>query len=230
MRLSGVGRAGGVGVVPAGWDGRWDIEEEASLSYVLLSDARLQTFAEQTFDRGRRIELLPSVGKEDRVGSHVLRLLSRCSGNAAPSARLYVEQALDLLCLHLLRAHSALDPSTTAAPPSTKGRLAPWQERRSKEMLLAHIDGRVGLDELAQACDLSRSHFARAFKTTTGVTPMQWLVGQRIDRAKDLLLNSVLSIEEIAHHCGFADRSHFTRVFLKAIGNAPGAWRRTWRL
>jgi AraC family transcriptional regulator len=113
---------------------------------------------------------------------------------------------------------------------ATKGRLAPWQERRSKEMLLAHIDGRIGLDELSSACGLSRSHFARAFKTTTGVTPMQWLVGQRIDRAKHLLLNSVLSIEEIAHRCGFADQSHFTRAFLKAIGNAPGAWRRTWRL
>jgi AraC family transcriptional regulator len=229
MRLEGTGRPGGIGIVPAGWDGRWDIERESSLSYVLLSDARLQAFADQSFDRGRRVELLPSVGKEDPVGSHVLRLLSRCSAQADPAARLVVEQALDLLCTHLLRVHSTLDPSMTALQP-TKGRLAPWQERRSKEMLLAHIDGRIGLGELAQACGLSRSHFARAFKTTTGVTPMQWLVGQRIDRAKHLLLNSVLSIEEIAHRCGFADQSHFTRAFLKAIGNAPGAWRRTWRL
>jgi hypothetical protein len=63
----------------------------------LLSDARLQTFADQTFDRGRRVELLPSVAKEDPVGSHILRLLSRCTAQADPSARLLVEQALDLL-------------------------------------------------------------------------------------------------------------------------------------
>ena len=226
MRLEGTGRPGGIGVVPANWDGRWDIERQASLSYVLLSDSRLQTFADQTFDRGRRVELVPSVAKEDPVGSHVLRLLSRCSAQADPSARLYVEQALDLLCTHLLRAHSSL---AQAIPPSTKGRLAPWQGRRSKEMLLAHIDGRIGLDELAQACGLSRSHFARAFKTTTGVTPMQWLVSQRIDRAKTLLLNSALPIDEVAHHCGFTDQSHFTRAFLKVMGDTPGAWRRIRR-
>lgn len=228
MRFAGTGRPGGIGIVPAGWNGHWDIETEASLSYVLLSEARLQAFADQEFDRGRRVELLPSVAKEDPVGSHILRVLSRYSAHADPSARLFVEQALDLLCTHLLRVHSSLARSMTAAP-SPKGRLAPWQERRAVEMLLAHIDGKIGLDDLARACSLSRAHFARAFRATTGVTPMQWLLGQRIDRAKNLLLNSTRPIDEIAHDCGFADQSHFTRAFLKAIGDTPGAWRRARR-
>ena len=151
-----------VSCLPAGMAiGTWRQKHLSPTS--LLSDARLQAFAEQSFGRGRRIELVPSVAKEDPVGSHLLRMLSRCSAHADPSARLFVEQALDLLCTHLLRAHSSLAQSMTAAPP-TKGRLAPWQERRGKEMLLAHIDGRIGLDELARACSLSRSHFARAFK------------------------------------------------------------------
>lgn len=230
MRLAGTGRPGGIGIVPAGWDGHWDIEAEASLSYVLLSDVRLQAFADQMFDRGRRVELVPSVAREDPIGSRLLRLLSRCSAHADPSARLFVEQALDLLCMHLLRAHSSLARSMPAVPLPTKGRLAPWQERRSKEMLLAHIDGRIGLDELARVCGLSRSHFARAFRTTTGMTPMQWLLDRRIDRAKDLLLNSSLPIDEVAHHCGFADQSHFTRAFVRVIGGTPGAWRRAYRL
>jgi transcriptional regulator GlxA family with amidase domain len=93
-------------------------------------------------------------------------------------------------------------------------------------MLLANIDGRIGLDELARACSLSRSHFARAFKATTGMTPMQWLLNQRVERAKNLLLNSTLPIDEIAHTCGFSDQSHFSRAFLRAIGDTPGAWRR----
>lgn len=228
MRFEGTGRPGGIGVVPAGWDGHWDIERQASLSYVLLSDARLQAFADQSGGRGRRVELLPSVAREDPVGSQVLRLLSRCSAHADPSSRLFVEQALDLLCGHLLRAHSSLAQSLPAPPP-VKGRLAPWQERRSKEALLAHIDGRIGLEELAQACGLSRSHFARAFKATTGVTPMQWLLSQRLDRAKDLLKNSTLPIDQIADHCGFADQSHFTRAFVRTVGDTPGAWRRTRR-
>ena len=84
MRLAGTGRTGGIGIVPAMWDGHWDIEKEASLSYILLSDARLQSFAGQAFDRGGQVELMPSVAKEDPVGSHVLRLLSRCSTYAGP--------------------------------------------------------------------------------------------------------------------------------------------------
>jgi AraC-like DNA-binding protein len=65
--------------------------------------------------------------------------------------------------------------------PHIRGGLAPWQERRAKEMLLANIDGRIGLNELVRACGLTRSHFARAFKVGTGVPPLQWLLNQRID-------------------------------------------------
>lgn len=110
------------------------------------------------------------------------------------------------------------------------GGLAPWQERRAKEMLVANLDSKLGLDELAQACGLSRAHFARAFKSSTGVTPMHWLLTQRLQRAKSLLLNSGLTVEEIAHHCGFADQSHFTRTFTKQTGSTPGVWRRMRRL
>ncbi len=110
-----------------------------------------------------------------------------------------------------------------------RGGLAYWQERRAKEMLLANLDGRIGLDELARACGLSRSHFARAFKTTVGTPPLQWLLRQRIERAKNLLLSSSLPIDQIAHHCGFADQSHFTRAFLKTVNVTPGLWRRIRR-
>jgi AraC-like DNA-binding protein len=110
-----------------------------------------------------------------------------------------------------------------------KGGLARWQERRSKDLLIANIDGRIGLEELARACGLSRSHFARAFKRTTGSTPMQWQLRRRVDRAKDLLLRPDLHIDQIASQCGFADSSHFIRAFVVAVGETPGAWRRARR-
>jgi transcriptional regulator GlxA family with amidase domain len=97
-------------------------------------------------------------------------------------------------------------------------------------MMLANIDGKLGLDELANACELSRSHFARAFKVATGSSPFQWLLAQRIERAKNLLLDSNLPIDQIAEQCGFTDQSHFTRTFLKFAGAAPGQWRRLRRL
>lgn len=111
-----------------------------------------------------------------------------------------------------------------------RGALAPWQERRAKEMMLAHVDGRIGLEALATECRLSRSHFARAFKVSTGMSPLRWLHTQRLGRAKELLTGTDLSLEQIAGACGFADSSHLSRSFLQATGVPPGAWRRLRRL
>ncbi|WP_244491144.1 AraC family transcriptional regulator [Paramesorhizobium deserti] len=138
------------------------------------------------------------------------------------ASQLFVDHVALALLSHLVASYG--EREVTIRPAS--GGLAPWQERRTKEMLLASIDGKIGLDELARGCGLSRSHFARAFKTTTGMSPMRWLLVQRIERAKDLLTNSPLPVDQIAHQCGFADQSHFTRAFFRIVGVTPGAWRR----
>lgn len=107
-----------------------------------------------------------------------------------------------------------------------RGGLSPWQERRAKDILLTHIDGKVGLAELARECGLSRSHFSRAFRTATGLPPHKWLLARRIELAQELLRNPKLSLKEIAIRCGFTDQSHFTRVFSKNMHASPGDWRR----
>lgn len=93
-------------------------------------------------------------------------------------------------------------------------------------MLLAKTHGNVSIEEIANACNLSRSYFIRAFRETTDRTPHQWLLEHRIDRARDLLKHSDLSLSEIAVACGFSDQSHFTRTFSQMIGTPPGSWRR----
>ncbi|EHK54085.1 putative transcriptional regulator [Mesorhizobium alhagi CCNWXJ12-2] len=142
------------------------------------------------------------------------------------ASQLFTDQIALALLTHLTAFYA--EQPVVARP--MRGGLARWQERRAKDMLLANLDGEIGLDELARACGLSRSHFARAFKTAVGMPPLQWLLVQRVQRAKDLLLNSALSIDQIAHHCGFADQSHFTRVFVRVVNATPGVWRRTCRL
>ena len=92
---------------------------------------------------------------------------------------------------------------------------------------MAHLTEDVGLVELAALVDLSPKHFARAFKQSTGTPPHQFLLQQRIARAKELLArHDGGSISEIALACGFADQSHFTAAFRKATGQPPGAYRR----
>ena len=93
-------------------------------------------------------------------------------------------------------------------------------------MMRSHLDEAVPLAELARACKLSPSHFARAFRQTTGRPPHRWLVEQRIEKAKQLLVDTTLSLAQIAQNCGFADQSHFTRVFAQLVQSSPGQWRR----
>jgi transcriptional regulator GlxA family with amidase domain len=59
--------------------------------------------------------------------------------------------------------------------------------------------------------------------------PYRWLRAVRVERAKDLLFNSSLSLSQIAYECGFSDQSHLTRVFSDSIGITPGAWRKARR-
>jgi len=105
------------------------------------------------------------------------------------------------------------------------GGLTAGQERIAKEWIEATLPIGTSLSELAQACGLSVSRFARAFRNSTGVTPYGWVILRRVQRAKDLLEAS-LPLAHIALACGFADQSHMTRTFKRATGMAP----RTWQL
>jgi len=136
--------------------------------------------------------------------------------------RLFMDHVAMALLTHLVQVYGG----SGTAPQMVRGGLAPWQVRRAKELLVARLDGEIMLEELARECGLSRSHFARAFKKTTGKPPHRWLVEQRLERAREMLLKSGLSLGEIADTCGFADQSHFTRAFSASLGVTPSEWRR----
>jgi len=113
--------------------------------------------------------------------------------------------------------------------PATRIGLRPWQESRAKELLLASPQDDMPISRLSAACGLSESHFARAFKVSTGLSTRQWLQEQRVAAAKNLLAGPGQEIAQIALDLGFSDQSHFTRVFSKIVGVSPGAWRRNER-
>jgi len=131
------------------------------------------------------------------------------------------------LALHAYCAHAYGESRVTS--PAIRGGLAPWQLRRAKEMLMAHLEGDISLSEVARACKLSVSHFARAFRRTTGQPPHRWLTSRRVERAKDLLRQSSEPMADIALRCGFADQASFIRAFKRVVGASPGGWRRVSR-
>lgn len=115
--------------------------------------------------------------------------------------------------------------SAARAHPISGG-LSPWQLRHALDFMTARLDGDPTIAQLAEECGLSSGYFARAFRRTLGVAPHQWLTRKRVERARELLLIEGLGLAEVAALCGFVDQSHFTQVFAKLEGAAPGQWRR----
>jgi AraC family transcriptional regulator len=164
----------------------------------------------------------PPMSIHDDVVSRLASLLVPALKRPDQANKLFVNHVALALCTHLVHTYGGMPVSRRPG----RGGLAPWQLRRAKEILSRHIEGEISLAEVARECGLSRSHFARAFKQCTGVSPHRWLLGRRVELAKDLLVKSNASLAEIALACGFADQSHFTRVFSGEVGTSPGAWRR----
>ncbi len=168
----------------------------------------------------------PGASVQDPVARNLL-LSMRPALAARPeeTLELFVDHVALALSIHV--AHRYGD--VAALPQQWEGGLAPWQERRAKELLDAHIGGGVTLDLLARACELSNRHFTRAFRQSTGMAAHQWLQYRRMEKAKQLLEKSSGSLSTIALDCGFADQSHFTRTFSRVVGVTPGTWRRRKR-
>jgi AraC-like DNA-binding protein len=167
------------------------------------------------------LQFEPNVGVADSVLANMAAALAPSFAAPEAASRLLVDHVLRAVCTHVAHTYGGM-PSQ--AP--RRGGLAPWQERRAKELLTARIDGEISLAELAQECDLSVSHFTRAFRRSTGLPPYGWLIAKRVERAKELLADGTLPLAELALAAGFADQSHLTRSFKRQVGTTPGSWRR----
>jgi|SRR5579859_96820 len=137
-------------------------------------------------------------------------------------SRLFADHVALALTAHVAHAYGGMPDG----PHLVQGGLAPWQERRAKEILAANLAGDIPLAEVAKACGLSVGHFSRAFRKSTGLAPHTWLLQARVEHAMTLLRQPNQALSEIALACGFVDQSHFTRVFVQRVGLTPGAWRK----
>lgn len=108
----------------------------------------------------------------------------------------------------------------------SRGGLAPWQSRRVRSYIADHLAAPILLQDLAALTRLSVSYFSRAFKISFGEPPHAYIVWQRIERAKHLMLTTDEPLARIALDCGLADQSHLTRLFRTRVGMSPQSWRR----
>jgi AraC-like DNA-binding protein len=135
------------------------------------------------------------------------------------ASQFFIDHILTGLCAYMFEAF---------APPRKMltGGLAPWQERRARDMIESRLGSDLSLDELACECGLSVAHFTRAFRQSVGETPHRWLMQRRVDTAQRLLISTAKPLAQIAAECGFADQAHFTNIFARLLGAPPGKFRR----
>ena len=192
---------------------------EGAVEPELPQEASLRVRSEREGRRDRR------EAASDLIVHHLRVCLHKAQTRPSEMSSACVDHVVSALHAYLAQSGNVI-PLT---PSMARGGLAPWQLRRAEEILLSRLDGTVTLAELAEACNLSPGYFTRAFRQTTGRPPHRWLMKKRVEKAEDLLVATKLSLAEIAVACGFADQSHFTRVFSRVIGWTPGAWRRNRR-
>jgi len=164
----------------------------------------------------------PGIGHDDAVVRHLGASLLDGLRRPNETNQLFVDHIMLALTAHVARAYGGVQPVTEPA----RGGLAPWQMKQACERLESDLAGKLSLEQLAAEFGLSVSHFSRAFRTSTGLPPHQWLLRQRVKAAKQLMSVRDLPLSEIAMSAGFANQSHFTRVFSGLVGVSPAAWRR----
>jgi AraC family transcriptional regulator len=216
-------RRGDAWLIPAERSVHWSWEStDEALMFIVDPVFLSQIAAETNGVKSDRLELLTTVHVHDPKLLSLSLLFLEEMQSPQWGNQLYVESLANLFCIHLLRHYCSRQPQLR---DYEKG-LAPYQLNQVKEFIQAHLNEDVRLTDLASTVSMSRYYFIKLFKQSTGLTPYQYLMQQRIQRAKERLRqHRGIAIAEIALQCGFANQSHFTRLFRQMVGTTPRNYR-----
>ncbi|WFU75276.1 MULTISPECIES: AraC family transcriptional regulator [unclassified Bradyrhizobium] len=217
-------RPGVVTIIPAGSTSRWDIHRPMHVVQLYLPQRTLLRIADEanTTNPG---DLLERTGHPDAITSRLLLSAADSLEGSAALDALFRQQLTDLLATRLLAAHAGV----AATPQPIIGGLSPSVLRRSIERLRSDSDADVSLSALASDAGLSRFHFCRSFKESTGLSPHAWLRQHRLEQAMDMLRGSDEPVVSIAAALGYSSQTAFAAAFKKLTGETPSDWRRRMR-
>jgi AraC family transcriptional regulator len=188
------------------------------LQIISISGAALMAASDGA---GREVELRPS----RKFGDPRLRALA-AAVNAEmiagfPSGRLFLDSVEQAIAVALVNGHAIRHRPAQIY----RGGLGSARLRRVKELIHAKLEDDLSLDEMAQSVGLSTAHFARMFRKSTGETPHQFVLRQRVERAKAMLRATDGRVLDVAVACGFKTQQHFAQVFHNVYGVSPTEYR-----
>lgn len=220
----GVISAGMALIMPSGYDAAWDGDAPAS-ARLRIPVSLIEAAAEQIGGRSiARFEIRNVFETRDLLIERIaLSLMAEIDRRPHPTQRLISEAMSHALAGHLLRSYNAFEISEAYQAAL----LGSAELARIVAYIEDNLDRPIGLADLAAVVNVSRFHFARLFKRSTGTTAIRFVEQCRIRKAQSLIERTDLPLAQIALTAGFSDQSHFTRRFHRHIGCTPAAYART---
>jgi AraC family transcriptional regulator len=214
---------GSITLIPAGAASRWRWRGASESTHILIEPQLLARVAAEALDLSPdRVTVPPVADLSDPQLQAVMLALDAELRTGGAGGRLLAESLGNVLAVHLLRRFSA--SGTTDSYPG--GTLSRHKLRVVIDYIHEHLDAELSLDHLAAVVRMSPYHFARLFKSSTGLPPHQYVIAQRVERAKGLLRDAErFPLADIAVEVGFSSQSHFTRHFKRLVGVTPRHFR-----
>lgn len=207
---------GDIAIIPAEIT-HWSATKHDAEGIVLTLAPEMFVRCAHEFINSDRVELIPTFAQADPFLYGVgLALKTELDfGNAG--GLVYLESLFNALLMHLLRHYADCQQTS----PNYQGGFAEQQLKQIIDYIQAHLEHNISLEDLARLVNLSSYYFCRLFKQSMGITPHQYIIHQRVERAKKLLLRSNLTIVEVANMVGFANQSHLNYHFKRILGVTP---------
>lgn len=210
-------RSGDIAIIPAGMSHRCNWNTSVQFMVLAVEPALLRQVGED-FVNVNQIELMPRfMNQSDPLIQGIFFSLRAELEAGKIGGDLLIDSLKTTLAIHLLRNYCTIQPRLS----SDSDGLSRSTLQHVTEYIHAHLDRDLKLIELSTIAQLSPYHFLRLFKQQMGITPHQYILQRRIEKAKYLLQHSELSIADIAVRTGFCDQSHLTRCFKRIIGVTP---------
>lgn len=216
---------GDIAIIPAGIVHRCNWNTSAEFGILAFEPALLQQVGQDLVDDDR-IELIPKfMNEQDELIKGIFFTLKDELESNKIGSDLLIDSLKTTLAINLLRKYCTTKPKLA----SYQDGLSKSKLRQVKEYIDEHLDRDLTIIELAETAQMSPYHFIRLFKKTTAQTPHQYILQQRIKKARYLLRHGKISISEIAARVGFCDQSHFTKYFKRIVGMTPRQYSITYK-
>ena len=183
-----------------------------------ISDAALMASSDGAYGE---VELHPSRKFADPRLSALVAAARAEMVAGFPSGRLFMDSVEQAMAVTLVEGHAVRHRPVQIY----RGGLGSARLRRIRELVHAKMGDDLSLDEMAQSIGLSTAHFARMFRKSTGETPHQFVLRQRVERAKAMLRVPDARVLDVAVACGFTTQQHFAQVFRDVCGVSPTQYR-----